>query len=236
MRKMPSEGAVRVEARINPERDAERLSAKSLKKRRDELILDALERLLSKAPMSELDVEEIAAEGGITRTRFYAYYTSKNDALAALLRRMIAIRNEAYEHTDSWFVGRSAAVRPRDAVRTTIEMLTDRWWPHRFVVREACDLWTAVPEVQQAWLDVIEVVTTQVEKAIVRERTLGVAPPGCDARRVAEAIAWQAERLYFYSWADLPGAMSKKQLVDVCVEAYMRMIFLADDPDPEGVS
>ncbi len=36
--------------------------AKAPIKRRDELILDALERLLAKVPMSELDVEPIAAE------------------------------------------------------------------------------------------------------------------------------------------------------------------------------
>ena len=29
--------------------------------------------------------------------------------------------------------------------------------------------------------------------------------------------------------------MSKKQLAEVCLEAYMRMIFLAVDPDPEGL-
>jgi AcrR family transcriptional regulator len=196
--------------------------------------LDALERLLADAPMSDLDVEAIAAEAGITRTRFYAYYTSKNDALAALLRRMAAIRDEASEHPDSWFVGRSPQVRPRDAIRRTIEMVTERWWQHRFVAREACDLWTSVSEVRKVWLDVIEHGVAQVEKAILRERSLGVAPPGYDARRIAEAIAWQAERLYFRSWAELPGAMSKKQLCDVSLEAYMRMIFLADDPDPEG--
>jgi hypothetical protein len=30
--------------------------------------------------------------------------------------------------------------------------------------------------------------------------------------------------------------MSKKQLCDVSLEAFMRMIFLADDPDPEAMS
>jgi len=28
--------------------------------------------------------------------------------------------------------------------------------------------------------------------------------------------------------------MSKKQLCEVALESYMRTIFLADDPDPEG--
>lgn len=88
---------------------------------------------------------------------------------------------------------------------------------------------------RSAWLDVIEVATTRHEKAILRERAVGVAPPGYNARRVAEALTWQAERLHFRSWAEFPGAMSKKQLCEVCLESYMRLIFLADDPDPETV-
>lgn len=200
------------------------------------LILDALERLLAHAPMNDLDVEAIAAEAGITRTRFYAYYTSKNDALAALLRRMIDVRNAAYQHPGSWFTGRPPEVRPRDSVRRTITMAIDVAWPHRCVLREACDLWTAVPEVRGAWLDVIDAAARQHEAAIIRERERGVAPPGCDARHTAEALTWQAERLCFRTWAQLPGALSKKELSEVCLQAYMRMIFLADDPDPERIS
>jgi AcrR family transcriptional regulator len=203
---------------------------------RGTLILDALERLLEHAPMNDLDVEAIAVEAGITRTRFYAYYTSKDDALAALLRRMIDVRNAAYQHPDSWFTGRPPEVRPRDSVRGTIKMAIDVAWPHRFVLREACNLWTAAPQVRDAWLDVIDAAASQHEAAIIRERERGVAPPGCDARHTAEALAWQAERLCFRAWAQLPGAMSKKDLGDVCLEAYMRMIFLADDPDPEYTS
>jgi hypothetical protein len=147
---------------------------------------------------------------------------------------MIAARSPTYDHPDSWFVGRSPQVRPRVALRNTIERAIDVAWPHRFVLREACDLWTAVPEVRDAWLNVIEVSTTRHEKAILRERKLGVAPSGYDARRIAEALVWQSERLCFRAWAQIPGAMSKKQLAEVCLEAYMRMIFLAVDPDPEG--
>jgi TetR/AcrR family transcriptional regulator, ethionamide resistance regulator len=185
--------------------------------------------------MSRLDVEQIAAEAGITRTRFYAYYTSKNDALAGLLKRLVGVRESVAEQPDSWFAGRAPDVRPREALRKTIEKVTDSWWPHRFVLREACDLWTAVPEVRDTWLEVIEVSTSRLEKAILRERAVGVAPPGYKARRIAELLAWQNERIHFRSWADLPGAMSKKQLCDVCLESYMRMVFLADDPDPESM-
>src|SRR5258708_24582271 len=100
---------------------------------------------------------------------------------------MIAARSPTYDHADSWFVGRSPQVRPRVALRNTIERAIDVAWPHRFVLREACDLWTAVPEVRDAWLNVIEVSTTRHEKAILRERKLGAAPPRLDGPPIAEA-------------------------------------------------
>lgn len=204
------------------------------RKRRDELILDALERLLATTPMSELDVEPIAAEAGITRTRFYAYYTSKHDALAALLRRMVVVRSAAYDHEESWFVDRDPMVRPRDALTHTITRTTNAGWPHRFVMREGCDLWTAAPEVRSAWIELIDIATTKIESAVIRERAVGIAPDGLPARQLAEALAWQSERLYFRSWSDMPGALTKNELVKVVVASFMRMVFLADDPDPEG--
>jgi AcrR family transcriptional regulator len=219
-----------------PARRRRSTSAKAPAARRDALILDALERLLADKPLSELDVEQIAAEAGITRTRFYAYFTSKHDAMAALLRRLIALRTETYEQPDSWFLERSPDVRPRDALRGTIEAVTALWWPHRFVLREACDLWTVASPVRDAWLEAIDVATAHIEGAILRERERGVAPPGLSARATAQALAWQAERLHFRAWAQVPGAMSQSELCEVCLEAYMRMIFLADDPDPERLS
>src|SRR5262249_39820072 len=133
---------------------------------------------------------------------------------------------------DSWFAGRPPEVRPRDSVRRTIKMTIDVAWPHRFVLREACDLWTAAPQVRRAWLDAA---ASTHQAAIIRERERGVAPPGCDARHTAQALAWQAERLCFRTWAQLPGATSRTELCEVCLEAYMRMIFLDDDPDPERI-
>jgi hypothetical protein len=51
---------------------------------------------------------------------------------------------------------------------------------------------------------------------------------------MAEAISWQAKRLYFRSWAELPGALSRAQLGEVYLETYVSTIFMADDPDPEA--
>src|SRR5882757_7194485 len=55
--------------------------------RRSEQILDALDRLLESTPVGRLDVEQIAGEAGISRTRFYHYFKSKHDALSQLMAR-----------------------------------------------------------------------------------------------------------------------------------------------------
>src|SRR5258708_34659317 len=123
-----------------PVRAARRLrsaTAKTPKKPRDEVILDALEHLLARIPMSKLDVEPIATEAGITRARFYAYYTSKHDALAALLRRLLVIREAGAEHSGSWFAGRLPEVRPRAPLRERLERGPGAWGPHPLVRRRA---------------------------------------------------------------------------------------------------
>lgn len=207
---------------------------KRVARRRDDLILDALERLLAKKSMAELDVEPIAVEAGITRTRFYHYFQSKHDALAALLRRLRGVLGEAYKHPDSWFVGRSPNVRPRDSMRKTIDIVAKSWSPHRFVLRETSDLWAAPLSVRDAWLQAIDFAADQVAESIERERKLGVAPPGYDARLIAEGLIWQSERNFFRVYAEIPGAMGEEEAKAVGLELWMRTIFLDDDPDPQA--
>ena len=201
-------------------------------RRRDDLILDALERLLMRQSLSQLDVEPIAAEAGITRTRFYFYFQSKYDAFAALLRRLQGVLSSSFEHPDSWFVGRRSDVRPRQAMIRTIDLIASSWTPHRFVLREASDLWTAAPAVRDAWLEAIDSAVDRAAIAIDRERKLGVAPPGLDSKLMAEALIWQSERTFFRLFAGIPGAMNEADAKAACLELLMRTIFLADDPSP----
>jgi len=106
--------------------------------------------------------------------------------------------------------------------------MTDSWWPHRFVLREACDLWSAVPEVRDSWLEVIDETTTKGALAIQREREVGVVPT-----LGVHGVAIRASQLPLLG--EYPRAMTRKQLHEVRVESYRRTVFLADDPDPEGL-
>ena len=117
--------------------------------RRDELILDAVERLLTTKPLRELDVEQIATAAGITRTRFYHYYKSKYEAYAALLQRIADQILDIYAVPGSWF-SRERGTRPRDAVATPMRAVLEVWLEHCPVLREGAGLWNPIPEIRSS--------------------------------------------------------------------------------------
>lgn len=206
--------------------------ANEIKERRNELILDALEQLLANKPLRDLGVEEIAEAAGIARSRFYFYYKSKHEALAALLRRIANEVLESYDLPDSWF---SAAPdgRPRDSLAVTFERMSDVWQKHGAAVREGCDMWNGVPEVAEKWQEIMSGLVDATAAAIERERKRGAAPGGPDARQLAHSLVWQGERLLFLSLIGAAGAMPGDQLNDLGTSVWMRAIYLADDPDPQ---
>jgi hypothetical protein len=95
-------------------------------------------------------------------------------------------------------------------------------------------LWAAPLAVRDSWLQAIDFAADQLAESIERERKLGVAPPGYDARLIAEGLIWQSERVFFRMYADIPGAMPENDAKAVGLELWMRTIFLADDPDPQA--
>jgi TetR/AcrR family transcriptional regulator, ethionamide resistance regulator len=195
------------------------------------MILDALERLLSKAPLRDLDVEQIAEAAGITRTRFYHYYKSKYEAYAALLRRIAGQVLDLYAFPGSWYT-RDGDTRPRDALSLTMKAVIEVWLEHGPVLREGGDLWNAIPEIRDEWHGIMGQLVNATAATIERERELGVAPDGTDAHRLAQSLIWQGERLILLNLMDAPGAMDLDELLDVGLNDWMRSIYLADDPSP----
>jgi AcrR family transcriptional regulator len=198
---------------------------------RNELILDALERLLAETPLRDLGVEQIAEEAGITRTRFYFYFKSKHEAYAALLSRVRDRLLVFYDTDDSWFQ-RPESVRPRDSMTATIRAVVAFWVEHGAVMREGADLWNSVAEAGSLWHDLISQPVARMTHAIHRERDRGIAPDGPDAGLLAQNLIWHGERMLFLELIDAPGSMSLDDLIDTATTVWMRAIYVADDPDP----
>ena len=178
-----------------------------------------------------MGVEQIAAAAGITRTRFYHYYKSKHEAYAALLHRISDEILEVYSRPDSWFAG-SPGSRPREAMLATFEGLGEVWLKHGPVLREASDMWNAVPQVREHWQQIVAKLVSRTETAIDRERGLGAAPSGPDAHVLAQSLIWQGERLLFLALIGAEGQPEVDDIIEICASIWMRVIYLADDPDP----
>lgn len=204
-------------------------------RRRDELILDAVERLLVETPLRDLGVEQIAEEAGITRTRFYFYFKSKYEAYAALLARVRDRLLVFYDTADSWFQ-RPESARPRESMMATIRAVVDFWLEHGAVMREGADLWNSGAEAGTLWHDLIAQPVERMTLAIERERQRGIAPDGPEASTLARNLIWHGERMLFLTLIDAPGKMSVDDLVVTATTVWMRAIYLADDPDPNTVA
>ncbi|MFR9774147.1 TetR/AcrR family transcriptional regulator [Nocardia sp. SC052] len=193
------------------------------------MILDALEKLLRDTALRDLGVEEIAQSAHITRTRFYHYYKSKYEAYAALLRRVAAEAINLSDLPGAWF-DRPESVSPRESLFATMRGMKNVWFEHQAVLREASDLWNAVPEVREGWFEIINGLIDRTRTAIELERERGVAPPGPDAQRLAESLIWHGERTQFLIFINAPGALAPDDLVDMTSWIWLRTIYLSDDP------
>lgn len=207
----------------------DRKPARRRRRRRDQLILDALEQLLEETPLRDLGVEEIAAAAGITRTRFYFYFKSKHEAYAALMRRVSDEVLAVYAQPDSWFEHPEGR-QPRGAFAETFQRTLEVWAKHGAVLREAADLWNAAPDVREQWQRIVDELIDRMAATIERERERGAAPPGPDARRLAECLLWMGERMQFLVFTRAPGAMTPDELVDVGSTILMRAVYVDDDP------
>lgn len=202
---------------------------------RREVILEALAVELETERLANLSVEGIAARAGISRTRFYRYFTSKHDAFGALLDRISNELLAEYRAPDSWFV-RPPSARPRAAMEETFMRVFALWDRRSPILREASDLWNLPPEVAAHWHLFMARIIEVAAEAIDRERRLGIAVDGSDAKALATALLWQGERLLFLKVSNsiaFDAFGSNEELRDVAVGIWMRAIYAQDDPRPE---
>jgi AcrR family transcriptional regulator len=197
------------------------------------MLLDALESRLVKQALRDVTVEELSEDAGITRTRFYHYFDSKYDALAASLQRLADEMVEVYLLPGSWFV-REPGQRPRAAMHKAFTDVVELYrGKHGPIVREASgDLWNAVPQVREGMESVFDRLVKITADRIEKEREIGAAPDGAPADALAKALIWGGERGLVLQLIDSRHALSAEHYMDTHLSIWMRTIYLADDPDP----
>lgn len=189
-------------------------------------IFAATERLLESMPQHELTVAKIIREAGIARGTFYFYFASKHDVLTGLLHRVTE---------NLLVVMRPWSARPpgdpEGPIREAIAGAASVWQEHRAVLRACQEGWRSNDDLAVVWTGILQRFTDDLASSIARERALGLAPAGREAREVAAVLAWSSENLFYLAGRGLlPSTGSEADIVDGLVDVFLRLIYATAAP------
>lgn len=181
----------------------------------------ATERLLEHTPLQTLTVADILTESGLSRRTFYVYFASKNDAAAAVVERSL---NEFFAEAQTWIVdqGRDHEIALRQMLHGTAAACEK----HNAAYRTVVEHWPSVPELEAIWMANIDRFVAAYATRIDADRRAGIAPPGMDHTKLAAALVWSSERLFYIGSRGIdPRLPNMDEVVDALYVMWHRAIY-----------
>ena len=167
-----------------PRSTSRRRTARSKGDEREEQILSATRELLTRRPMGEVIIDEIASAAGISRTSFYFYFPSKQAVLATLMEQTW----DDFTSTHEWFDSVGA---DRDGLRAQLIAVAEIWRANGPIL--ACATGAGGTSADAALHDFLDRARQRyVERLaakIERDRSLQLAPQGSPATELATLVA-----------------------------------------------
>lgn len=184
-------------------------------------ILTATERLLADRPLNQLSVADIIDAAGISRTSFYAHFSSKTAVIAECLRRVMDQVTVAVEpfHSQS---GDDAET----AIRVSLQQWVEVCMVNGALLRAVSEEWPHDEQLRDLWFAMIGAVTAGTAKVIRGARRSGQAPAGADARGLAACLMWGYERvLHVALVGDAAGLADPDAIVEPLVQMMVGGLF-----------
>jgi AcrR family transcriptional regulator len=154
-------------------------------------------------PVGQITIDQLATGAGISRSSFYFYFESKAAVLEALLSEIVEEMSEA---AGRWLPG---AGDDADMLRHAMQVTAELWRSHGPVLQRA--LLADDPEFAHFRDRIVAGYISQIGARIKRDRAAGLARPGPDARRLADALF----RMTCAVYANDPSDVSVETLVVV---------------------
>jgi AcrR family transcriptional regulator len=186
---------------------------------REAQILDAADGLLAAEPFTDLTMDDIARQAGLSRSALYFYFDSKEAVLAGLHQRI-------YEAMSSTVDPITGGLEPtEDAMRAAVAQVCANWRAHPHALRTFHEMAMVSPEFGELWrtrLDHhVEVLTAIVEA----ERTAGrAAPTPPPARALVSAWFWMLETQLYELFRRRHSRREEDDLVDILTLLWFRAI------------
>ncbi len=207
---------------LDPDPDLERPSGRRGRRPRTyEAVLCATTELLERCPLAELSVAQILDAAGVGRTSFYEHFTSKEDVVVTLMRRISA---EVGEELEPLFDRGQRS--PEDAVRHTLCNVLATAARHARLLVTVAEEWPVIPELRAIWLAMLGEATARLADSIERERAAGAAPPGADSGALAASLIWTAERSFHVAMTGAERTLVDEQvLLEPLVQLFVGAIY-----------
>ena len=186
-----------------------------------EAVLSATAQLLERTPLAELSVAQILDAAGVGRTSFYEHFTSKEDVVVTLMRRISAAVGEELEPL---FARGSRS--PEDAVRHALGDVLATASGHARLLVTVAEEWPIVPELRAIWMAMLGEATRRLAETIERERAAGVAPAGADSGALAASLIWTAERSFHVAMTGAERTLTDEDvLLEPLVQLFVGAIY-----------
>jgi AcrR family transcriptional regulator len=170
-----------------------RKAQSSRARRRDEMVdrlRTAVEALLEAGESyTELSVERLVTEAGISRATFYVYFEDKGDLLQALTEDFIQRIIEAA--TIWWELPADAT---KSDLRAAMRAIFDAYLPHKVVMSAVVEVASYDAGLSDLFGRLLERTINEVAGHIATGQKQGFVHKGLDPQRTAAWLTWMAER------------------------------------------
>ncbi|HEY5431411.1 MAG TPA: TetR/AcrR family transcriptional regulator [Solirubrobacteraceae bacterium] len=184
-------------------------------------VLEATSGLLASTSLAELSVADILAAADVGRTSFYEHFSSKDDVVVKLVRR---IRAEVGDELEPMFSrgDRSPDAAFREGLANLIRA-SSRYAPLLVAVAEE---WPSIPELQELWFQTLGALTGRLIDTIEQDRAAGIAPRGANAAGLAAALVWSAERAFHVAMTGHhPTLTDRESVIEPLVQLFVGSIY-----------
>lgn len=180
-------------------------------------ILAAFDDALRATSFDTVNIAEVAARAGVSRSAFYFYFENKAAAVAGLLETMY---DDVFAAGD---IVTSATGSPRRRIRSMLDALMDTGAAHRYLLAAMLDARATSSAVREIWDTAREGFVPAIAAMIDAERAAGHAPDGPAAQVLAGLLLELNDRLL--ERFVLGGPLSREQLVVGAETIWLHTIY-----------
>jgi TetR/AcrR family transcriptional regulator, ethionamide resistance regulator len=180
-------------------------------------ILAAFDEALRVTGFEAVNIAEVAATAGVSRSAFYFYFENKAAAVAALLESMY---DDVFAASD---IVTATTETPRRRIRSMLEALMETGATHRYLFTAMLDARAASSAIREIWDSSREAFVPAIATMIDDERAAGRAPAGPAAEVLAGLLLELNDRIL--ERFTLGGPRSRDELVTGAETIWLHTIY-----------